>query len=569
MRPTGLKGLILAAIVTLPAGVAADRIILVNGREIEGRIVQEEPDRIQVEARGIQTWLSRDRIAEVIPTPEYTLTLEEAATSFRRGDAVGGIEKMRRALDEGASTAAVNSLIEDYDAAISAVVFRSDERARRELRLQLRRLVAAEALNTRTLILTARHLADLEDNEGALQALQTLSARDLAHEPERRHWVLTFMRDQVRGVLNKGDFEGALELVERIRRLSGDADGRMLPIAHMARAAAAREQNQFPLAMEIILEELREEYPEIARNRMRATLEELEAWATSPARQRQAREVITRIEEEYPVEYAATLNRLVAREAGYLLHNDRPEEALALIESVPDKLRSSKVRDMNLDALHHSELRRIGHDDPLELLKHGRWCLENDLVDEALRVFNRTRDNSNLREISDQLIVAARRQRDTRLIEEARAHHDDGNPSAVLERTQQILTNPGVSSELSKEAERLGNLAQQSLRRDSERRPFEAIVLYQRAERAYFAGSLTEALNLLRILIRNFPDTPAAGQATGLLPDVLRAIELAYLEGNVESLPDLPDDLPLGSLEDMDRLGSEVTRLIDALESGG
>ncbi|MCC5875444.1 MAG: hypothetical protein JJU11_04410 [Candidatus Sumerlaeia bacterium] len=546
-----------------------DLIILTNGREIEGRILIEEDHRIQIESRGIQTWLSKDRIDRIEVTPEYSITISEAEAFLRRGDAVRAMEQLRRALNEGANPRLINEVLNEYDPAISRAIHGNNPDASRQMRFILRGFLDGGILEGRTLMLTARHFNDMGDSDLTLQALLQLSPEQFNADPEHRFWALTFMREHVHRILDRGEFEGALVVVERMRRLAGDKPDPMIPMTDMARAAAARDHGDFADAIDIILTRVRPDYPEIARNRIRAILDAAEIWANEPKRYPKAREAIARLDDFYPVEYQATRNRIVAREVSWLLLNNQPLDALDLIDDIDEESRSSELKELRLQAFHQAELQRIGENDPLELLKHGRWCMENDMAQEALYIFNKTRENPNLKELSDQLIRTARRARDTGLIEEARRLHEEGDPSAVLHRTNSIINNPGVASELQREAERLRDLAEKTLRRDSERRAFDAVVLYQRAERAYFGGTHQDSLRLLRILFENFPDTKAARQGTELLPDVLRSLEIAYLEGNTSSLPPIPRNLPVESMDRMDRLGEEVTRLLKWLDQEG
>lgn len=546
-----------------------DLIYLTNGREIEGRILIEEKDRIQVESRGIRTWLSRDRIDRIEVTPEHSITISEAVALLRRGDAVRAMEQLRRALNEGANPRQINEVLYEYDPSISRAVLGGDPDARRQIRFVLRGFLDGGILEGRTLMLVARHFSDMGEADLALQALLQLSPEQFNADPEQRFWALTFMREHVHRILDRGEFEGALVVVERMRRLAGEKSDPMIPMTDMARAAAARDHGDFASAIDIILTKIRPEYPEIARNRIRAILDAAEIWANEPKRYPQAREAIARLDDFYPVEYQATRNRIVAREVSWMLLNNQPLEALDLIDDIDEESRSSELKELRLQAFHQAEVERIGENDPLELLKHGRWCMDQDMAQEALYIFNKTRENPNLRELSDQLIRTARRARDTNLIEKARRLHEEGDPSAVLHHTNSIINNPGVASELQREAERLRALAEKTLRRDSERRAFDAVVLYQRAERAYFAGTYQDSLRLLRILFENFPDTEAARQGSQLLPDVLRSLEIAYLEGNTASLPPIPRNLPVESLDRMDRLGEEVTRLIKWLDQEG
>jgi len=287
----------------------------------------------------------------------------------------------------------------------------------------------------------------------------------------------------------------------------------------------------------------------------------LMVWADRGSRLRVAREALTPIAAILPLEYATARNDLTERHAQWMMDHGDAVGALALIGEVPVEERGREMAALFRRAYHLVALAGIESDDAIGLLRHARWCAENELLSEALELFAQTRQNPNLRELSDELIRMTRAQRDTEMLEQARSMQVDGDHAGVLARTSALLLNPGLESDLTREAEALDRISRQALRRDSERRPFEAIVLYQRAERAYFMGELSESLELLRILIRQFPDTPAASMAGRLQPDVMRAVEIAMLEGRRTNLPPIPGDLPVGMMENADRLSEEIRRM--------
>ncbi|MEO8376860.1 MAG: hypothetical protein ABI579_04250 [Candidatus Sumerlaeota bacterium] len=334
----------------------------------------------------------------------------------------------------------------------------------------------------------------------------------------------------------------------------------------MTRAAAARDRKDYTLAFNIIARDLWDKVPEIARNRTVFTIEEMKIWAHDNRTFREAREALFPIRRVFPVEAAAAEQALILNEVQDDLDNDDSAAAFELAESVPEEQRDPKLQQLRNDAFHAEAMKRLADEtDPLALLNHGRWCAENGLLDEAMTIFNRTRQNPNLRDVSDEALTNARRERDTKLLEEAQTFMKLGNIAEVTSRTQIILTNANLGSALTAEAKKLEELAKLSSRREQEARPYRAEVLFQQAQREYFQQNFEGSLKYVTLIINDFGDTPAAKRATDLLPEIVRALELAYLEGKIATLPKLPPKFSFDKVQRTDRLGEEVGRLLDSV----
>lgn len=554
-----------ACLLLLALAARADLITLANGRLIEGRVLSKDDTRVEIEAGGVITRLSMESVLSIEQAPEYENTLLAAETSLRRRDPVRGIDQLFAALSQGAPRDSVKQKIEDFNVGIAGGIANAEESKRPAIRRSLRALMDQDLLTTNSLFLTSQNFHQLEDWDSAAEALNRIPPDVLAADPMQRRWALDFMRLLIKKLLARSDFEGALGYVERMRRITGDESDPQLPIAHLTRAAAARDRHDFTLAFTIIANDLGPVVPEIARNRAVYTIEQLQLWATAKQNFQEAREALSPIRRFFPLEVRDAENRLLAVEAQAKLDNGNTLDALVLVNAIPPDQRTPDLDHIYRTAYHLVTLEKIGEADPLALLKHGRWCLENGLYTDAIDIFNRTRDNPNLRDLSNELLVNTRRERDTKLLEEAQAYMKYGNIQETINRTQIILANAEVGSRLSDEARRLEELARKSMGREAEARPYQAEVFFQQAERAYFLQKFEESLNLINMVLDQYPDTPAARRAATLLPDVIRSLEISYLEGKIPTLPKLPPGLPLERIQRTDRLGEEVNRLLDTI----
>jgi len=548
------------------SGAWADVITLSNGRTVEGRVLSRTEEYVRLEAHGMITKLRTDSIRSIERAPEHENTLLAAETALKRRDPVKGIDLLFQARKEGAPDAEVKTMIERLNSGISGGIHgarSADERS--AIRRSIHALMKEDLLTSRTLFFASQNFFQLEDWELAAEALHRIPTADLQDDPVMRQWALDFMRQMVKRRLARDDFEGALTYVERMRRTTDESSDANLPLAHLARSSKAREQGDYAHALKIIAEDLAPTVPEIARNRALYTIDQMKDWAERTRKFRAAREAVEPLRGLYPAVYTEARNHLLARECRYLLDNDQAGEALALLDAVPEEERSEEMQSLHNHAYHEYTIIRIESSEPLELLEHGRWCLEHGLMEEAMRIFNKTRENPNLRDLSDQFLANARRERDIQLLEQAKKEYELGDMTAVLGRTNELLQNPNLGSRLSEEARRLNELARKTMNREQEARGPRAEVFYQRAERAHILQKHDESLSLLNLVLSEYTDTPAAGRAADLLPHVVRALELAYLEGRRDSLPKLPDKMELQDFQQTDRIDAEMEDLLDEM----
>src|SRR5690606_23705443 len=126
--------------------------------------------------------------------------------------------------------------------------------------------------------------------------------------------------------------------------------------------------------------------PEIARNRAIYAIETMKLWAEQNRRYAEAREAVEPIREIFPIEYLAARDYFTALEARRLMDNGAPELALELVEEIPKEYRNSDLQEIYRQAYHESTLMRLSESDPLALLDHARWCMQEGMTVEAIRI---------------------------------------------------------------------------------------------------------------------------------------------------------------------------------------
>ncbi len=554
-----------AFILLLASAALADRITLSNGRVIEGRVLSRDERSVQVESGGMVTRLNMESIRSISQSLPWENTVIAAESALRRRQGTEGIDLLLQARREGAPMERLRQSLDELNPGLTSAARGGSDKDRSDLRRSIKSLVDSDLLTSRTLFFASQNLFLLDDWQGALTVLDRIEPADIAGDAAMQSWSLDFMRTVVRRSLNAKDYKSAVAAVEKMRLLGGDATTPQLPIALLARSAEARDVGDFKGALEIIAMELQPLVPEIARNRAAFTVARLQEWAGRTHRYAEAREALAPMAHVFPVDHAAARNALIAAEARY--HSDRsaPLLAIAAIETVAEAERSVEMRKLHSLARHEATMAEIDQSQPLELIKHGKWCAENGLLDEAINLFERARVNATVRDLCDELTANARRERDTSLLTEAKDHFASGDMAGVQRLTSIILKNPDRGSALRKEAEQLADLAGRSFAREKEARGPRAVVVFQQAERAFFLQNFSGSLEYLHMVMTQFPDTPAAKWSADLLPDVVRALEIAYIEGRTKTLPDFSHQFTIEQTQGGNRLGVEVAGLLDAV----
>lgn len=537
-----------------------------NGRTIEGRIISKTESRVQIESGAVVLPLRWDLIESIEESPAYESYLIQATSALQRGSPGKGIEYLLKANESGASPEQMNQTLNHSSIGVMIAVEKARNKKKRTLRLAFQHLSEQDFLTSSSVIICAQALYTLDDWENTSSAMARLSIEDLKANEEIRKWALQFFRQQTKRRLTQNNYGEALFSIERVRQLSGEKESNHLAVALLANYAKAREQKNYKLAFNILVNDLYPIVPEITRNRIDYTLKALKMETALNGNYQEALDAITILRLIFPVEYQNARDQYIHQQCKYLFETGQCEAVMNVVDSIPGYERTEELIQIYHLAYNEVKIIEIGEDNPLELMKHGQWCQEEGLLDEAISVYNKTRVNPSLRTISDQMLTNARQQRDTQLLAKAKELYEEGDMIQSLDMLRELLNNPNLGTKLQEEADRLKVLAEKFMKRDKEARGPRAVVEYQQAERAFFRQEFLKALECLNTIFEKYPDTPAAGWAAKMLPGVLQGVEIAYIEGDIKQLPELPKNFDLSTLQRTEKLDEEVRELIELME---
>lgn len=564
-RPATLLHLarpLLAATSLAFASVAgADIVQLDNANVLRGRIVQRLEDRLVLQTPTAELILPLERVGSAVEETAGDNAAYFVAEYLKAGRALDALTELHRAQVEGHGQESMAAAMRDRVRLLREVRADHDTNP-----VEFRRLVLAieahASTTTELRLAMARAAADIGAQLEATAMLGRVPLDQLRDRPEEHAWAITFLRDSVRRLALDGHYAEAVEKIEQLRLIDPDSGGQ-LALLGLAESARLRDRQLFAEALALLATNVAPDFPAIARNRAEIVVRDLVAWATAHEREADARTWARDAGDLLADGGLGAENALYGIEAKRLLRQGKPDEALALLEELPDYDRPPELAQLWARARFAVDRREIGDANAARLFELAEWAAERGLEEEAMGALVHVRLNPLLQEAADQRLAQLRNERDLRILEEALAAFDKGLFEQARALCARVTEAGEGDNDTTRRVRELADLAQKKILLNQQQRPYVAEVHYQQAERAYFLGQLDEADNHLDTILDHYADTPAAARAALLVPDVARARDLQTLERLVRGTP--RHDGEATSSSDLSRLDAELRRLMDAL----
>lgn len=547
---------------TPPAPGPADIVQLNNGNVLRGRIGPRQGDRIVLQTPTAELILPADRIASSVEEAPGDNAAYFVGELLKAGRPLPALDELLRALDAGHGEAAMDTAVKERTRLLREVRAHHHDEPVEYRRLIL--AIEANAATTTNLRLTmARAAAELGAQPEATDMLARVPVAELRDRPEDHAWAVSFLRDSVRQLAKDGRFALAVEKIEQLRLIDAQANGQMALVG-LAEAARRREANEFHDALTTLATAVAPDFPAIARNRAEVVVRDMIAWATTNERERDARQWARDAGTLLGDEGIGAENALYAIEAERLLRQTRPDEALALIEELPDYERPSDLKRQWARARFAVDRRELGDTNAARLFELAQWAAERGLEEEALGTLIHVRLNPLLREAADQRIAQLRNERDLRILESALAAFDQGLYEHTRDLCARVIDGDAGDNDTTRRVRELADLAQKKILMNQQQRPYVAEVHFQQAERAYFQGAYDDSEKHLNTILDFYADTPAAERAARLLPDLRRAVDLQSIERLVRGGAPKPVNDAAANAE-LSLLDAEIRKLMQAL----
>lgn len=556
---------------TMPLPSLADRVVMKNGAEIIGVIVEDDERRVVIESNGARLPIERSRIESVVYESADVGVLATAAASLRNGNIASAFERLVAAVEAGSPPEAVDEVLSGNRAWLYRGLERVDESERTAILAAGRQLSRSPSLGGQSHMVLARAFDQVGAWSDASDAIRRAGPEAaLAAPPEG--WAIDLMRRTIRRLIVQGRYHEAVEQIERLRLLAPDEAGTQEPLVVIAAAARARDAGDYERALRLLGRDLAAGFPEVARNRLVLTISRTVEWASETSNEAPARRwILDHAAALLPVEALSAIQRLHESEAARLVRAGAPVLAKRLVDAIPEPDRTPELQRLHDHASFEVRRDALEPDDAVGIMELAQWAAERRMYPEALQLFSQARGFEPVRALADEQVQLVRRQRDTELLERALLAYERGLVRDALEMATAVLNNADAESQLSREARRLARVAERELDLEAARRPYDAEVLYQEAERATLMDRPDEAWELVDLILLRFGDTPAAARAEALLPDIMWRYRMQLLEGRRTTPPPSGRPVDLAALDETDALAREVSELMRgiALERAG
>ncbi len=567
-----------AALAACPSAARADEIRLRHGATLSGEVLTSDSARLRVRVEGAEMEIPLSRVQSVVLSSQSENLARRGMGFLRKGKVLDGLDCWRRAAAETGGEAqtelfALDALLRERGEEIQeAMGWLAPPEAARAIE-PLETLAQCEALSLEARVACLRALLRLNSVSKVREILARLDSAALNASPPGRLFAREFWRGEIRRRLVTGEYAAALEAIERLRLHDAEAGRAHEALLHLSRIGEAREEGRLLDALRIALRDLLPALPEVGRNRLESLLKDLPAWAAGPAappgRFDEARRFL---EEELaaaqPLEARAALELLILEHARALLAAGETTATLRLLGGAAPG-GEGPLRDLALEAEYLRRRAALAPGGLPALLDLAQWAAEAGRADWALDLYTQCLGSPALQEAAQARIDLLLEKRRADLLAQAIEHFDKDRILDALNTLSPFLedtTPSALQSPYREKAMRIVDLARRSLDDQARRRPYQAEVIFQQAERAYFAGDYEPALQKIAEVLRDYPETPAARRADQLLPQLLRDIELEHLAGARRPLPVIPEDLRARLAADPSRLDQEIRTLLDSLE---
>lgn len=539
-----------------------DRIEYADGRVMEGHIVRIDEEFVVIQDGTADFKIPRSLVNRIVEGRPGDRWLRAAKTKLTVGDAESAIRDLAEAVEEGVDPTSLAAVMVRFDEELAEIVPVLPLPRREELRSALEVMSEATLPRQGTLILSRIRLhLQFGDLEIAGPLIEELKANYPETYEVNQDSFADWFEQNVDHALRSGRYDDALDYLVYLRRLESEraGDKRVLLVLQWARRE--RDQGHYEKAIDIYLNQLLAQSPEIARNRIIDAMEQAEF----ADRERDNLGRTIALHERYGLEHVPGVSRrkLVElwNELGFkYLGEGRLKEAEKAFVRV-DELKPGGAKSGFLQLEHDERLAEVGEEDPLGYYELGEWCMQNNLWIEARQAFEKASE-------TEALSAAARAQLQyiNNLLHEKElsrllALYESGEFIEVLNGVHAFKGQP-LSKGYRQQVEQLEELTQDAIRLTVAERPQQAEVLWQQAERAYYMRDFRTAHSMLRELIDRYPDTPAGVRGEELYRRLRPTLSLNQLERDPYS--SRPSFAPTGEAsgeEDSSAIAEEIRRL--------
>ena len=545
--------------------VLSDRVLLRDGRVVEGRLIEDENAdgaSIVMQIGGAHITISRDQIEEIIPGGPAENTLIEARYALKEGRIAEAVIAMDTAAAQGGQIQGIATHLLHYGPELAEATPQLDDDTRAALRRVLQavapvRMPRQNDLQVARLMIHTR----LGDHHCCGELLEAIGADYFEAHPETRGRLTRWLLNDLDAAVQAERFEAGSTILDEMDRVD--------PAVAQARAAQfylqwawfERQAESYESALRIYVQYLLDASPHITRDRIAKVLEEAERYWTA---QREPEKAIALYERFGLVHTPQLARKKLARmwnTQGWNRVEEADFDAARRAFELAEQFEQGAGRD-DLARLEYTERRAaLKPENALGHFELGLWALEKNLLAEAFESFDRAsqldRDviRVRAREYLDQI---AQRKAEAELLA-ILGMYREGDYGEALKRVEAFVMEDHPLGYIA-QAREIEQVVKEAIYMRTAERPQQAEALYQQAQRAFNQERYDEAGRLLQTIFDHYQNTVVHAKARNFYEQVKEKLDLAHLEtGRTPTAAD-------ASTSPTTHKSVEIQKLIDALE---
>jgi tetratricopeptide (TPR) repeat protein len=505
----------------LAPGGWSDEIHLTSGRVLQGVVEEESPRGVAITvAGGNRVRVAHSDIVEIRREGPEVNALLLGDLHFEQGQLLRAAAAYQEAIDLGLPEARVAEALLRHPTALITLLEEVPEEDAAELRSLFLSILGAAPRTDKVLHLAGRISESTGDLARAADAYAQISPAWWDANPNERQAVGEFHRAAARRALDASDFEGVLKSFEQLVVVDPGLAAQLGPVFHIQLANLQFDQGNWTDAIEMVTQMVAPEAPEIARLYLESKFAALEHRRLSAD---QMGEVIAIFENHLranePEHAEERLAEMYLRYGHQLLGEERWDESRAAFEKHYDMTDPrDTVRPLVKSVTLVERASQLAEGDVDGIVKVTVDMIENEMWDEALQMVEllQSVDNPEVRTFATRQRQAIWDRRAVALLDEALELYDAEDYMAALD----LINDSGEILQSGRLAEEIRELRQLSVERMNTvpgHRAAQALLVFQQAERHFYAAEFEDAINLLISLLEEYGDTPVADQARQML----------------------------------------------------
>lgn len=513
----------------------ADRIYLQDGRVLEGEVVQQyEKDGqtlINVRVGEARLTLPQKNIIDIQETSIAEDKLAATRRLFLRRDWHHGFKTLAEARRAGAAHEDITAQLILFEDQISRDFTELSIESLQTLQSVVDAIPCERFSQQPTLfyfhLALAIRMKEASTASTLIEQWQTETHRALPFEAWNTE-LAKLSQERIESSWEMEDFAASQAWLDALCLLKPELCVQWQAVSKLRQARYCYENRQYAQAIELYVQ-LTDAFPELALERLKNTLTLAESTYSAEGH---AQDAIA-LYEQYGLAYHPSLakERLVflwRNRGAQLCERGRIDEAREAYQTANAyEPGSARIDLLRCDYLERRD--EYALDDPLAQFELGVWCLENELVKEALDAFGRARDDALVGKNAEEYIYQIRLGQAEEGLHQILNDYDQGNYHRVLSATHHFLQQPYAPG-YREQARKIEELTKEAIRLREAERPQQAQALFQQAQRAFMQKRYSETDELLHTLLERYDDTLIAPRAREFYREVQRELMIGMLE---------------------------------------